>query len=200
MKFFLHSSQRGISPHLIAGLSFLIVFYLLVFVDTPNAEPTTVSNFGKVTEGIYRGGRPRKAGIEELKAMGLKTIINLDGIAPMQETDDGRDERKWTTDAGIKYIYIPMSPIAAPTTELIDAALKQMLDPANQPVFVHCYRGSDRTGMVIAAYRITVDGWPVERAFEEMKRYGHAYKILYDWKDGLYQFEERVKRPVAAVK
>lgn len=195
-----YSSQKGINPRLIAAFTFLIILSLLLFVGAPVAEPVAVPNFGKVAEGIYRGGRPRKAGIKELKAMGIKTIINLDGIAPMQETDDGRDERQWTTEAGIKYIYIPMSPITAPTTESIDAALKQMLDPANHPVFVHCYRGSDRTGMVIAAYRITIDGWTVEKAFEEMKQYGHAYKVLYDWKDRLKPFAERVKRPVAVAR
>lgn len=198
MKKYLHSSERSAGPRLITGTALLIVFFLLAFVGASVADPVAIPNFHKVTDGIYRGARPRKAGVQELKALGIKTIVNLESNRYFEETDDARDERQWAKEAGIAYFYQPMSPVTAPTTEAIDAAVKQIIDPLNQPVFVHCYRGSDRTGMVIAAYRITIEGWTVKKAYDEMKQYGHAYKIYYNWKDGLDVFAERAKKPVAA--
>lgn len=41
-------------------------------------------------------------------------------------------------------------------------------DPENQPVFVHCRHGSDRTGTMVAIYRMAVENWPRSRAINEM--------------------------------
>jgi len=51
-------------------------------------------------------------------------------------------------------------------------ALSAMTDPANQPVFVHCSRGTDRTGVVMAVYRMEVDGWSEAEAEAEMEAFG----------------------------
>jgi protein tyrosine/serine phosphatase len=50
--------------------------------------------------------------------------------------------------------------------------------PENQPIFVHCRRGSDRTGTVIAIYRIDHDGWSSEQAKTEAKRYGMGFWVV----------------------
>ena len=51
-----------------------------------------------------------------------------------------------------------------------------MLDPAKRPVFVHCALGSDRTGTMMALYRIEADGWTNDEAIREMERFGfHDY-------------------------
>jgi protein tyrosine/serine phosphatase len=47
-----------------------------------------------------------------------------------------------------------------------------MADPANRPVFVHCRQGQDRTGIVVAAYRMKTDGWPLDLAEAEMESFG----------------------------
>ena len=51
-------------------------------------------------------------------------------------------------------------------------ALSVMTDPANQPVYVHCSRGVDRTGVVVAVYRMEVDGWSEAGAEAEMEAFG----------------------------
>ena len=48
-------------------------------------------------------------------------------------------------------------------------------DPENQPVFIHCHHGKDRTGTVVACYRISHDGWTAERAKYEAQRYGPGW-------------------------
>jgi protein tyrosine/serine phosphatase len=43
-------------------------------------------------------------------------------------------------------------------------------DPANTPVFIHCRRGADRVGVVVACYRMVHDGWSNRLALDEAKR------------------------------
>ncbi|MEI6501639.1 MAG: protein-tyrosine phosphatase family protein, partial [Armatimonadota bacterium] len=37
---------------------------------------------------------------------------------------------------------------------------------------VHCAAGSDRTGTMVAVYRVMEQGWPVEQAAQELPRFG----------------------------
>jgi protein-tyrosine phosphatase len=46
-------------------------------------------------------------------------------------------------------------------------------------VFVHCRRGADRTGVMVALYRITFDHWSADQAVEEMKEFHYASFILW---------------------
>jgi len=196
--FRLHRSKTRRSSIASAFITLIIALFFTAAFNALAAENPIIPNFAKVADGIYRGGRPRKNGVQELKRLGIKTIVNLKGNLSLTETDDATDERQWTTETGLKYVYVPMSPSTAPMTKSIDEALKSIIDPANQPVFVHCYRGSDRTGTVIAAYRITHDGWDIEKAYEKMNRYGHAYRTLSNWKYSLLPFVERAKEAAIA--
>lgn len=56
--------------------------------------------------------------------------------------------------------------------EIIERFLEFLDDPGNQPVLVHCKRGAERTGTLIAVYRIERDGWTPTRAYAEMQEYG----------------------------
>jgi protein tyrosine/serine phosphatase len=44
-------------------------------------------------------------------------------------------------------------------------------DQANAPIYVHCAGGRHRTGIVTAVYRMTFEGWNIEKAYDEMKDY-----------------------------
>jgi len=48
-------------------------------------------------------------------------------------------------------------------------------DTNNLPVFVHCERGADRTGMMCAMYRIIVCGWTKPEAIDERKNGGFDF-------------------------
>src|SRR6266542_1419505 len=56
-------------------------------------------------------------------------------------------------------------------------------DDANWPVFVHCAGGRHRTGVMTAVYRMAVDGWGVDQAYQEMKRYDFSTS----WGHGCYK-------------
>jgi protein-tyrosine phosphatase len=78
------------------------------------------------------------------------------------------------TAAGMKYINVPMTGLTAPTEAQISRVLG-ILEGDSGAVFVHCKRGADRTGVVIASYRIDRDGWDNDRALNEAKALGMAF-------------------------
>jgi tyrosine-protein phosphatase SIW14 len=124
-------------------------------------------NFHRVNENLYRGGQPTSSGVSKLAEIGVKTIIDLRGGGERA----GKEEEK-ARSLGMKFISHPLSTTGAPAPEDIRELLSVMEDPKNWPVFVHCQRGSDRTGTVIACYRIAHDGWTNERAKREAETYG----------------------------
>jgi len=132
---------------------------------------------GRVAPGILRGAQPEPEGYATLKAMGVRTVISL-------RTNHG--ERKAVEAAGMRYIEIPIKLWKNVDPAAVQKALSVMTDPTNQPVFVNCSRGVDRTGMVVAVYRMEVDGWSEAEAEAEMEAFGfHEF-----WS----QFKEFVRR------
>ncbi len=80
--------------------------------------------------------------------------------------------------------------MSGPTVGQLDHAVTILSDPQRQPVYVHCDHGVDRTGMVLAAYRIQVDGWTFERAYEEMRSHGFHEEWLVSWKSRLAEYAQ----------
>jgi protein tyrosine/serine phosphatase len=122
-----------------------------------------LSNVGRVAPGVYRGAQPKPDGYATLKAMGIRTIINLRLL---------HSEREAVTAAGMRSIEIPMNTFKDVNLEKVKRVIGFIRDPANQPVFVHCAHGQDRTGIVVAAYRMEADGWSREDAIAEMQAFG----------------------------
>lgn len=134
----------------------------------PNSKD--LPNFYKVNARLYRGGQPTEAGIKELKRLGVKTVIDL-----RNNDDRARREGGWARAQGLKFINIPLNNWFGPHKTDIDAILRQIDIEGDQPVFVHCSRGSDRTGTVVAIYRITHNGWNDKRANAEAKEFGFGW-------------------------
>ncbi|MGH7784650.1 MAG: fused DSP-PTPase phosphatase/NAD kinase-like protein, partial [Candidatus Binatia bacterium] len=90
---------------------------------------------------------------------------------------DGRAKReeKWASAAGLRFINIPLSNWFGPKDRSTDSIIKQISLAENQPVFVHCQRGADRTGTVIAIYRITHDSWTAKQANDEAEKFGFGW-------------------------
>ena len=124
-----------------------------------------IDNFGRVDASLYRGAQPEGRDYADLKALGVKTIVNL------TSDDAEQDEKSMTEGAGMSYFQIPMSTHTPPTAAQLSEFLGIVNDPANQPVFVHCVGGRHRTGVMTASYRMTHEGWTADQAFKEMKQY-----------------------------
>ena len=149
------------------GLLFVIAFAGFAQAQSDNQD---LPNFHQVNAKLYRGGQPSNSGISKLAAMGVKTIIDLRG------DDDRADiELSRARTAGMKFINIPLNNWFGPKNEKIEKILAEIEKPENQPVFVHCKRGADRTGTVVAVYHITRDGWTGQAANDEAKKYGFGW-------------------------
>lgn len=150
------------------------VCVLALLVSTSAAQIAAtykeLPNFHQVSEKLYRGGQPLGGGMKKLSELGIKTVINLRG-----EDDLSRQEQKDAEAAGLKYFAMSMPGLSAPSDEQVARVLALMDDPANQPVFIHCKRGSDRTGTMVAVYRISHEGWTGERATAEAQKHGLSW-------------------------
>jgi tyrosine-protein phosphatase SIW14 len=133
-------------------------------------------NFHKISDQLYRGAQPKKGGLKKLHDLGVRTILNLRG-----ESEETNQQQAEAESLGMQYIVVSMSNAGRPTEEQVSRALSVIEGADKAPVFVHCKRGADRTGAIIAAYRIKHDGWTDEQALEEAKRCGM----------GLIQFRKR---------
>ncbi len=130
---------------------------------------TAIPNFQEVTPKLYRGGKPDKtAGWEKLKNLKIKTLISF------EENNPQNLKRKQTAEAlGLKVYSIPISLYAAPSEEQVFEFLTITLSSKNQPVFVYCNNGRDRSGVMIALYRVVVDGWTIKNAYHEAVSLGY---------------------------
>jgi protein tyrosine phosphatase (PTP) superfamily phosphohydrolase (DUF442 family) len=138
-----------------------------------------LTNVGRVANGIFRGAQPEPEGYTTLKAMGVRTVINL-------RTRHG--EREAIEAAGMRYVEIPMNVWKNVDPAAVRKALSLMTDPANQPIFVHCSRGVDRTGVVAAVYRMDVDGWSEAEAEEEMEAFGF-HEVWFQLKEFVRRYQ-----------
>lgn len=145
----------------------VILIVSLGYLDAPGADSTLwaqpvkvegVPGLFRVTADLYRSGQPTPEGLRNLKAMGIKTVINL------REFHSDRDA---VVAAGLQYERIYMKawlPLEADAVRF----LKIVTDPQRTPVLAHCWLSSDRSGSLIAIYRIAVQGWSREDAIREM--------------------------------
>jgi tyrosine-protein phosphatase SIW14 len=141
-------------------------------------SPPGIPRFQQVTEGLYRGGHPTPAGLGFLKQKGVKTVVDL-------RPEDG--ERALVEKLGMKYVHLPVSAWRRIPDETVRSFFQIVRDPANQPVFVHCRRGADRTGMMVGFYRIAFQGWDGAKAYREARAMGMSW-WLRGLKRQLYDF------------
>jgi len=138
-----------------------------------SSEGVTVKNFGRVNDHLFRGGQPEEDEYKQLAAKGIKTVVDL-------RNDALGNARSWAENAGMKYINLRMDARVPPTSEESKQFLDIVNDQANWPVYVHCAGGRHRTGVLVAVYRMEVDGWDVEKAYGEMK----DFKFYSSWGHG----------------
>jgi protein tyrosine phosphatase (PTP) superfamily phosphohydrolase (DUF442 family) len=124
-------------------------------------------NLHKVTDGLYRGAQPTKEGFKNLERLGIKTVVNLRSL----HADDLRG-------TSLKGVRIRME-AWDPEFEQIVRVMNILSDPSGAPYFVHCQHGADRTGMVMAVYRMAVQSWSKDDAITEMIDGGYGFHPVW---------------------
>lgn len=153
---------------MVRALGSLLVVLAITSTAGENGLPRQfgIPNFGKVDDHLYRGAQLDSEGIKTLKKLGVKLIVNL-----RLPWDGWKDEEAEALANGILYTNIPMSPLGLPKDEQVRRVLA-LFETLSTPIFVHCQYGCDRTGMVVACYRIEHCHWSSELALREAERYG----------------------------
>jgi protein tyrosine/serine phosphatase len=156
-------------------MSFLVssrtrfLLFALALPALAGSLPEGIKNFYQVDQNVYRGAQPTGGGFKYLAKIGVKTVIDLRAADERSES-----EESMVTAEGMKYVSVPMTGLTAPTEAQISRILG-ILEADTGPVFVHCKRGADRTGVVIASYRIDHDGWDNAHALSEAKARGMSF-------------------------
>ncbi len=130
-----------------------------------------VGNFEKLNDHVYRGAQPTDEGFRNLAKLGIKTVIDL------QPYGDARSlgEEKSVKTAGMQYINVGMKGMETLPEDGVAKVLALLEDTTTGPIFVHCHRGADRTGGVIACYRIEHDHWANDKALAEARSMGMSW-------------------------
>lgn len=126
-------------------------------------DVTGVPQFIEITPHLYRGGQPTEVGFQSLAKMGIDIVIDLRGSR--------KSERDLVTKLGMRYVAMPWH-CPRPNDKVFASFLLFLRQNPAKKVFVHCRLGDDRTGMMIAAYRMAEQGWTAQQAMQEMKTSG----------------------------
>ncbi len=157
------------------GIGGMALYGHLYRANTVNLLTPGLPNFHRVSTDLYRGAQPNAEGFRQLKAMGVKTVVNLRSFS---------SDRKGIGDTGLAYEHLYTKAWHIEAKEVV-RFLQIVTDPARTPVFVHCKHGADRTGTMCAIYRVAVQGWTKDAAIAEMTRGGFGHHETFD---GLIKF------------
>jgi protein tyrosine phosphatase (PTP) superfamily phosphohydrolase (DUF442 family) len=142
-----------------------------------------VSNAGKVSETLFRGAQPSAQGLVELKKLGVTTIVDLRGNGgPIAQ------ERAQAESLGMRFVNIPVRGWSPPSDAQVAEFLRRVQEDPAQRIFVHCHYGEDRTGVMVATYRIALQNWTPEQAVAEMNSFGFHYHLYRAMKSYVREF------------
>jgi tyrosine-protein phosphatase SIW14 len=140
-----------------------------------------VPDAGKINAYLYRGAQPSEKGLKELKALHIDTIVDLRGELRFFLL---KRERQHAQALGMRVVSIPGNGWSAPKDKEIAEFFALMRERPRRHVFVHCWLGSDRSGVFIAVYRIAFDGWKPEEAIQEL----HQFHFKSHWHPGMAKY------------
>jgi len=169
----------------------VLALSVLALAESPLNEKLAsihIKNFGRINDKYFRGAQPQPRDYPALAALGVKAVVDLQQQGETREPD-------LVKAAGMKFYRIAMTDSSRPSRDQVETFFKIVDDPDNQPVFVHCHGGRHRTGAMTAIYRLSHDGWSLDRAFAEMQQYdfsrGFGHGAL---KDFVFEYYARMDR------
>lgn len=171
------AKPKGFGSLLSAALAVALVVGLAIFSYKAIKPDFWPKRFAEVVPGkVYRSSELSPAAMEHLAHQsGLKTIIDL-GVAP---DGDPRDRRQQLTAQALgiqRYKFNLLGDSTGNPNEYL-AALRLALNPANQPVLIHCATGAQRTSCAIALFRMAAQGYTVDQALAESEQFDAKTKV-----------------------
>lgn len=161
-------------------LIFLVLLLLLPAIlaaEPPRLRPDSwatsvisqnLENWSKVSDLLYRSEQPDAKGMVELEKIGIRRVLNL------RQFHDDEEEARGTD---LKLYRVPFNAAKVKDADVIESL--KIITASDDPILVHCWHGSDRTGTIVAMYRIIEQGWSKDAAIDELKNGGYGYHSLY---------------------
>jgi protein tyrosine phosphatase (PTP) superfamily phosphohydrolase (DUF442 family) len=144
-------------------------------IDAPHLQ-----NLHRINEKLLSGAQPEgEEGFEELAALGVKTIISVDGAAP-----DLVNAKKY----GMRYVHLPFGYDTVPPEQGV--AIAKAIDELAGPIYVHCHHGKHRSAAAVAVACVMNGMIPPDQAEAVLKTFGTGANY-----DGLWQ-SAREARPM----
>lgn len=152
--------------------------------STLQEAESVISAFQVVSPTVLRGGQPDEEGLELLKKAGVKLIVNLryssksggasSGSFFKRRGDDDEieEERAIAEKLGMKFLNISLDGINTPDKASLQSFVNLFAEKENLPLFVHCLYGRERTSLLVACYRVKIEGWSANQAYKEMLQTG----------------------------
>ena len=125
---------------------------------------SSLDNFFHVSADVFRSEQPVASDLTDLKTLGIRAVLSL---------REYHDDPGKLGAAGLVLLQHKSS--AGALTEADLAAALVLLRDAPKPVLGHCWHGSDRTGAVIATWRLVFQGWTKEQAVDELVNGGYGF-------------------------
>ena len=128
-----------------------------------------IENLYRVESDLFRSAVPTSTGFQKLSQMGVKSVLDLRG---------GDGDKKEMAGGSLKLFHVPMSAWGLQNKHVLQA-LRIVADPQNRPLLIHCQHGADRTGAIVALYRVVVQGWSKKMAIREMNEGGYHHNSFF---------------------
>lgn len=156
----------------------------------PNGKNQYFHNLHRINDSMFRSEQPTKIGIREIEKLGIHSVLSLRNI---------KSDRSIRRKSSLKFYKKTINAWTMTEYELIEAL--KLLVQSEKPVLIHCVHGSDRTGTVVAAYRIVFENWPKEKAIQEMLETQYGFHDNFDnLIDLLQQLDiEKMKRELKLI-
>jgi protein tyrosine/serine phosphatase len=123
----------------------------------------------KVDEGIYRSEQPNRKQFKALEKYGIKEILNL---------RYWHSDKTYAKETGLILHRVRMNAHDANDFDVVSAL--RIIKNKKGPILIHCHHGSDRTGLIIAMYKIVFRNTAKKDAVDEMVNGGFGFHEIYD--------------------
>lgn len=142
--------------------------------------PSIINSCVVTPNSLWRGGKVDAAGAQALVGLGVKTVVNLELLHDdMDEFCTARSEHP----AQVGYYRIQeWEPFVVIAPQRLDEHLAEFIAIARtqpKPLYVHCRSGQNRTGVMVAAYRVLIENSDIEAAVAEMGQFQGVWFKLY---------------------
>jgi tyrosine-protein phosphatase SIW14 len=165
-------------PGIIAVFCFLLISFdvagrqdILSIGERKYAERIYINGFSnlyKINDCLYRSEQPHKNGMKELQKAGVHTILNL---------RIGQYDQRKADDTHLILEHVPIHTGRINYNDIVQSL--KIIHHSEKPILVHCLHGSDRTGCIIAAYRMVYENWSTDEAIQEFtdKNFGYHEEL-----------------------